>query len=81
MSERQPRFHFGRVARSSRTVTAGCFACNGSDPMWSGGNAVGVAARHHDATGHETWADQVISTRYGSTGLRVGCEAIAEKSA
>ena len=52
---------------SSRTVMAGCFQCNGSEAMWTSGNAMGVAARHHDATGHQTWVDQIIQTTYGKS--------------
>lgn len=43
---------------------AGCFACNGSNAIWTAANAMAVAARHHDATGHETWADQTLTVRY-----------------
>ncbi len=49
----------------SRDVRAGCFACGGVEPLWLGGNAQGVAARHHDATGHVTWSDVYMSVRYG----------------
>lgn len=73
--ERQPRFNFGRVTRSSRSVMAGCFVCGGSEAIWTSPNAVGLAARHHDATGHETWADQVIQTRYLSTAIPCGAAA------
>lgn len=45
---------------------AGCFVCFGSDAKWFGPQAQGTAARHHDATGHETWADVAMSVRYGS---------------
>jgi hypothetical protein len=46
-------------------VKAGCFVCHGSQAHWFGGNAQGVAARHHDATGHRTWADVSMSVTYG----------------
>jgi len=54
-----------RVTRTSREVQAGCFQCGGMDALWSGPQSQGTAARHHDATGHETWADVVLSVRYG----------------
>jgi hypothetical protein len=54
-----------RPTRTSRDVMGGCFVCYGNDAKWFGGNAQGVAARHHDATGHETWADVQMSVRYG----------------
>lgn len=54
-----------RTTRISRDVRAGCFNCNGSDGMWHGKNAQGVAARHHDATGHETWCDVYMCIKYG----------------
>ena len=33
--------------------------------MWIGGHAQGVAARHYDATKHETWVEVYLSIRYG----------------
>ena len=48
-----------------RTIIAGCFDCWGSDGHWFAKNAQGVAARHHDATGHTTWADVTLSIQYG----------------
>lgn len=49
----------------SRDVFAGCFECGGSEAKWWGGNSQGVAARHHDATGHTTWVEVAMSIRYG----------------
>jgi hypothetical protein len=49
---------------SSVRVIGGCFVCNGSDAIWTSANAMAVAARHADATGHETWADQILNVRY-----------------
>ena len=54
-----------RSYRYSRDVMAGCFTCSGSEAKWRGGNAQGVAARHHDATGHVTWVDVYMSITYG----------------
>lgn len=48
-----------------RDVMAGCFQCWGSDAHWKGPNAQGVAARHHDATKHDTWVDVYMTVRYG----------------
>ncbi len=48
-----------------RDVLAGCYQCNGVDLLWHGPNAQGVAARHHDATGHTTWVDVYMSITYG----------------
>jgi len=45
---------------------AGCFVCNGSVAIWTAKNAMALAARHHDATGHMTWADQSLTVRYGT---------------
>jgi hypothetical protein len=50
---------------TSRDVRAGCFTCSGTDPKWTGGQAQGTAARHHDTTGHPTWCDVYMSVRYG----------------
>jgi len=54
-----------RVTYISRSLVAGCFDCYGNDARWEGKNAQGVAARHHDATGHVTWVDVGMSIRYG----------------
>ena len=50
---------------TGRDVKAGCFVCSGMDAKWTGPNAQGVAARHHDATGHATWCDVYMTIRYG----------------
>jgi len=54
-----------RVSRVS--VIGGCYVCGGGDVQWGGGNAQGVAARHHDATGHPTWVETVWSILYGTS--------------
>ena len=47
-------------------VIAGCDVCHGEGIAgWTAKNALAVAARHYDATGHPTWADQTISVSYG----------------
>jgi len=48
-----------------RQVSAGCYQCNGSNIMWHGPNAQGVAARHHDATKHTTWVEIALMVWYG----------------
>lgn len=55
-----------RETRTGRSVNVGCFVCKGSDAMWTSPSAEGTAARHHDATGHATWADVYMTVRYGS---------------
>ena len=55
-----------RVVATSSTAIAGCFVCNGSLAIWTTKNAMALAARHHDATGHMTWADQSLTVRYGT---------------
>lgn len=55
-----------RKSETSRQVRAGCIQCHGGKANWLGRNAAGVAARHHDATGHRTWAEQSLRTVYGS---------------
>ena len=50
-----------------REVSAGCFVCHGGDGHWFGKNAQAVAARHYDATGHETWVDVQMSIHYKNT--------------
>ena len=54
-----------RETFTSRDVKAGCFVCNGMNAIWFGGNAQGVAARHHDATQHATWCDVYMIVHYG----------------
>lgn len=54
-----------RNKRTTVTALAGCYQCGGMDAIWTASNAVATAARHHDATGHNTWADQTICIRYG----------------
>lgn len=53
-----------RETYSSRVVRAGCHVC-GDAARWTGANAQGVAARHHDATGHPTWCDVALTISYG----------------
>lgn len=48
-----------------RIVSAGCFHCSGYDVRWVGNNAQGVAARHHDSTGHQTWVEVQMKIYYG----------------
>jgi hypothetical protein len=47
------------------TCQGGCFDCGRS---WEGKNTLAVAARHYDATGHNTWVDTITTTRYGFYG-------------
>lgn len=55
-----------RATFVGRDLIAGCFTCNGNEKIWDGKNAQGVAARHHDATGHPTWVDVAMYIRYGT---------------
>lgn len=57
-----------RRTTSERDVRGGCFVCHGDEARWHGGQAQGTAARHHDATGHPTWCDVVLTVRYGREG-------------
>jgi hypothetical protein len=52
----------------ARDVRAGCFTCHGHEAHWMGKNGQGVAARHTDATGHETWVEVFMSLRYVAEG-------------
>lgn len=45
---------------------AGCWVCHGGDAQWTARNAMAVAARHHDVTGHTTWVEQTLSVVYGA---------------
>lgn len=56
------------MSRHRTTTTegrAGCYACFGSTPQWNGKTAMMLAARHHDSTGHQTWAEQILLVTYG----------------
>ena len=57
-----------RVTRVSRDVKAGCETCHGDAAHWTGGQAQGTAAKHHDQTGHPTWAEVFMHVRYGGGG-------------
>ena len=57
---------FFRRRKTSRSVSAGCFQCNGSDAIRISKNAQAVAALHHDKTGHQTWCDVSMSITYGA---------------
>ena len=46
-------------------VQAGCLTCHHGEPGWTAANAVAVAARHHQHTGHVTWARQTTVTHFG----------------
>jgi hypothetical protein len=61
-----------RKTRTARTVMGGCFICHGDTAVWFGPNAQGTAARHHDASGHPTWADVNMCVRYGEEGKQDG---------
>lgn len=54
-----------RQTTAKRATSAGCYTCHGEEPKWTGANAQGIAARHHDATGHTTWADVNMHVQYG----------------
>lgn len=47
------------------SAMSGCYQCGGADARWHGKNALALAARHHDSSGHTTWCEQVMSVRYG----------------
>jgi cytochrome c551/c552 len=57
-----------RPTATGRTLQAGCFVCHNGEAQWTGPNAQGLAARHHDSTQHATWCDVVLTIRYGTTG-------------
>jgi len=51
-----------RATATKRTVTAGCYGCAAT---WAGAGAQGAAARHHDETSHQTWANVKMLVVYG----------------
>ena len=48
-----------------RGVEAGCYLCHNGRAAWRDKNAQGVAAKHHDATGHPTWVKVAMRIQYG----------------
>lgn len=70
-----------RQTRTSTEVSAGCFDCSGTENRWMGKNAMALAARHHDSTGHETWAVQELFVRYGERKADVDQGALFEDAA
>ena len=70
-----------RKSETSRQVRAGCTVCHGTAAHWLGRNAAGVAARHHDATGHRTWAEQSLRTVYGADSAPPHPDLFAEATA
>jgi hypothetical protein len=63
-----------RVTFTGVDCQGGCVACVGlrSKPLWISRNAMALAARHHDATGHQTWCEQVLSVTYGDADISGG---------
>lgn len=55
-----------RRTATSRDVKAGCYVCHGGEAHWFGGQAQGTAAKHHDQTGHPTWAEVYMHVSYGN---------------
>jgi hypothetical protein len=54
-----------RETSTVRDVLAGCFVCWGEQYHWHGPNAQGLAAQHHDRTGHPTWVEVNMMVYYG----------------
>lgn len=46
-------------------MQGGCTVCHKGIAAWFENNAQGVAARHHDATGHKTWVEITLTILYG----------------
>ena len=52
--------------RTTYTGVMGANAwCETCSKHWQSRNAIGVAARHHDATGHYVQFEQIITGSYG----------------
>jgi hypothetical protein len=51
-----------RRTHVARDVRAGCFECHNSEAKWLDPKP---KERHHDSTGHETWAEVVMNVYYG----------------
>lgn len=66
----------GRTRRSGIIhAMSGCYVCHGGEAKWWDKNALACAARHHDATGHPTWAEQTILVKYGEQNSEQESEA------
>jgi hypothetical protein len=68
-----------RTTSVARDAFAGCFECHGSEAIWWTKNCQGIAARHHDATGHTTWVEVNMSIKYGE-GKRMSSPKIAREA-
>jgi hypothetical protein len=55
------------MKNTTTAMRGGCFVCHGDKTHWTAKNTVGVAARHHDVTGHETWIVVQICTTYSKS--------------
>jgi len=54
------------MSRETRAgITSVIGGCNVCGKVWESKNTLALAAKHHDATGHSTWVEQVLSVRYG----------------
>ena len=53
------------VRSTAVEVRAGCLTCHPGSVGWTSANAMLVAARHAKATGHATWAEQVLRVAFG----------------
>lgn len=54
-----------RKSAGITNVMAGCYDCKPDGYyIWHSRNAVAVAANHARATGHFTWAEQVMQIHY-----------------
>lgn len=45
------------------SCTGGCYDCGAE---WTARNAQGLAAIHHDKTGHSTYVEKVLAITYGA---------------
>lgn len=51
-------------------VVGGRGGCDRCAAKWQGSTALAQAARHHDSTGHPTWAEQTVRTQYGGAVMK-----------
>lgn len=60
-----------RPTKKMMDFEAGCHECGEDAVLWHQPNAIGVAARHHDATGHTTWATVWNGIIYGDAKIHL----------
>lgn len=52
--------------KADQTVASAKGGCRRCGKLWDARNAMAVAAKHAERTGHETWAEQTLTAWWGN---------------